>query len=120
MASIAGTNVTTWQGRLVAASRPYQLSTNPAVNGADVLFDGWQTEPQQITTILEESSDPRDLELLFRALIDGTTSAVDPLGRRWDQMRVLDVRCTTDRLANGRWQLVVIWTLLPRAEEPAL
>lgn len=118
MASVAGIPVTTMQGRLVEASRPYRLSTQTAVDGADVLFDGWQTEPQQITTIMDEANDPRDLEDIFRALINGTATIVDQLGRRWEQVRVLDVVSHTARTAAGRWQLSTVWTLLPLAREP--
>jgi hypothetical protein len=119
MASIAGLPVTVFSGRLQRAGRPHRLSTQAAVDGADVLFDGWQTEPADIVTRLDSPDDPTESGEIFRALIDSTATVIDGVGQRWEQVRILDARSTTDRLASGRWLLTTRWRMLPRADEPA-
>lgn len=122
MASIATYTVIGWRGQLYRASRRMaRLPPRPGVNGEAWVYDGWQTNPEEIVTRAEFASVAlaQTAEAAYRGTMDGTTkTAVDPQGTSWS-VKVLGVVCEIhSTVTSGVVILVARWTMQVEAAAP--
>ena len=115
MATIGGYTVIGWRGRLHAARRRMAaLPPRPGVNGLAWVMDGWETNPEPITTSAEFSDAAAAGTALanYRALMDGATkTAVDPVGTSWSvKVKGVSGEISLTTRANV-CRLIATWTL---------
>lgn len=119
MASIGGSTVTVFQGRLYAASRRTRLDDGAVgVDGSIVARSGWKTEPCKIHTEVEVSgtvSTARTLVDGYRATMGTSTYAVvDSLGETWSNVTILNVTAEIHAtITAGVYRVTADWLMLP-------
>ncbi len=121
MASIATYSVTGFRGRLHhAVRRIARLPPRPGVNGEAWVYDGWETEPQQIITTVAVANYATALttQTNYRNTQDGTTKTiVDPHGTSWS-VKVQKVEVEISASLSGT-TYVVLCTWLVQVEAAA-
>ncbi len=122
MASIGGSTVTVFQGRLISAIRRTRMDDGAAgVDGAIVVRSSWKTQPCRIHTEVEVSgtiSTARTLIDAYRAMMTGTSliTVVDSMGESWTNVAVLGVVAVPSAtFTAGVFRVSADWDLLPVA-----
>lgn len=122
MASIGGSSVTVFQGRMYAASRRTRLDDGAVgVDGSLIVRSSWKTEPCKIHTEVEVGTSlatARTLIDAYRGMMSGTglITVVDSMGETWSNVTVLSVTAEPHvTIVANTWRVTADWVLLPAA-----